>query len=107
MVKDDTEGRTEIDNLEAEKSFAKIRYEMFDKGEEEDGEELAKESKEEVNERLRLERLAEIVMIESKTVFNQYEGADGTLDYSRKRATDCKHNTNIKLPGPRSAKVEQ
>ena len=29
------------------------------------------------------------------------------LDYGRKRATDCKHNTCIKLPRPKSAKIEQ
>jgi hypothetical protein len=30
-----------------------------------------------------------------------------TLDYGKKRATDCKHNTCIKLPSPKSAKIEQ
>ena len=30
-----------------------------------------------------------------------------TLDYGKKRATDCKHNTCIKLPRPKSAKIEQ
>ena len=30
-----------------------------------------------------------------------------TIDYGRKRATDCKHNTNIRLPGPRCGKTEQ
>ena len=29
------------------------------------------------------------------------------LDYGKKRATDCKHNTCVKLPGPKSAKVEE
>ena len=30
-----------------------------------------------------------------------------TLDYGKKRATDYRHNTYIKLPRPKSAKIEQ
>ena len=30
-----------------------------------------------------------------------------TIDYGRKRAIDCKHNTCVKLPGPKSTKVEE
>ena len=29
------------------------------------------------------------------------------IDYGRKRATDCKHNTCVKLPAPKSNKVEE
>ena len=46
----------------------------------------------------------EIVEIEAKTVFNEEEN---TIDYGKKRATDCKHNTCVKLPGPKSTKVEE
>ena len=92
--------------LEAEKSFCKMRYELFDR-DAEDFEECAGESKEEREERLRVEKLSEIAEVESKTVFNEEEGDHGTINYGRKRATYCKHNTNIKLTGPRDTKTEE
>ena len=45
-----------------------------------------------------------MVEIQSRTVFNE---EDMNLNYGRKRATDCKHNTAIKLPGPKSRKLEE
>ena len=30
-----------------------------------------------------------------------------TIDYSKKRATECKHKTCVKLPGPKSNKKEE
>ena len=46
----------------------------------------------------------DIAAIEAKQVFNEEEM---TIDYSKKRATDCKHNTCVKLPGPRPTKKEE
>ena len=91
--------------VECEKSYFKVRLEMNDLEETEDpggGEE--KESEEERLERLRIERAAEIAELETRTVFNEDEVR---LDYGKKRATDCKHNTCVKLPGPKSAKLEE
>ena len=67
--------------VEAEKSFCKLRYELYD----EDPTCL-----EEKKERERVELLSRIAELECKTVFNEEEM---TIDYGRKRATDCKHNT--------------
>jgi hypothetical protein len=89
--------------MECEKSYFKVRIDMHDDDEEDDpggGE----ETEEERIERERVERAAELAEIEVKTVFNEDEM---TLDYGKKRATDCKHNTCIKLPRPKSAKIEQ
>ena len=78
--------------VEAEKCFCKLRFELFDDDDtdKKEGGEAEKETAEERKERERLERLVEVAEIESKTVFNEDEE---TLDYGRKRATDCKHNT--------------
>ena len=46
----------------------------------------------------------EIEEIDAKTVCNVEEM---TIDFGRKRATDCKHNTCVKLPGPKSTKKEE
>ena len=48
-------------------------------------------------ERVRIEKAMELAEIEARTVFNEEEM---TIDYSRKRATDCK-------PGPKTTKVEE
>ena len=90
--------------VECEKSYFKLRIDMEDDEEEDDpgGGEI--ETPEETKERVRLEKAIEQAAIEAKTVFNEEEM---TVDYTRKRATDCKHNTCIKLPGPKSTKVEE
>ena len=62
------------------------------------------ETEEERRESDRVEKAMEIAEIESKTVFNEEEM---TLYYGRNRATDCKHNTCVKLPGPKSTKIEE
>ena len=91
--------------MECEKSYFKLRIDMEDDDDEEDdpgGGET--ETKEEKLERERIEQAIEIAAIEAKQVFNEEEM---TVDYSKKRATDCKHNTCVKLPGPKSAKKEE
>ena len=92
--------------MECERSFFKVRIDMEDVDEEPDdpggGEEH--ETKEEKVERLRIENAMEIAAIEARQVFNEDEML---IDYTRKRATDCKHNTHVKLPGPKSTKVEE
>ena len=62
------------------------------------------ESSQEKAERIRIEKEIELAEITAKTVFNEDEM---TIDYSHKRATDCKHNTCVKLPGPKNIKVEE
>ena len=91
--------------MECEKSYFKLRIDMEDDDDEEDdpgGGET--ETKEEKLERERIEQAIEIAAIEAKQVFNEEEM---TVDYSKKRATDCKHNTCVKLPGAESAKKEE
>ena len=63
-----------------------------------------RETDEERIERERIEKAMEISEKERKTVFSE---EDMTIDYGRKRATDCKHNTCVKLPGPKSTKVQE
>ena len=65
---------------------------------------IENETKEEKEERLRIEKVVELAELESRTVFNEDEVR---LDYGRKRATDCKHNTCVKMPGPKNAKLEE
>ena len=62
------------------------------------------ETPEEETERKRMEKAIEEAELNAKTVFNE---DDGSLDYGRKRATDCKHNTYVKLPKPKSVRVER
>ena len=90
--------------VECEKSYFKVRLEMNDEDDTEEPGEGEKETEEERIERERIEKEMEIVEIEAKTVFNEEEN---TIDYGKKRATDCKHNTCVKLPGPKSTKVEE
>ena len=81
--------------VECEKSYFKLRLEMQDDGDEvEDPGGGETETEEEKKERERIEKAIEIAGIEANTVFNE---EDMTLDYGRKRATDCKHNTCVKL----------
>ena len=68
--------------VEAEKSFCKLRYEMFD-DDPTNLDEGAKETQEEKKERERVELLSRIAELDSKTVFNEEEI---TIDYGRKRA---------------------
>ena len=89
--------------MECEKSYYKLRLDMKDDDLEDDPGGGAETEEDEV-ERKRIEKAAELVEIDMKTVFNEDEM---TIDYGRKRATDCKHNTCVRLPKPRSAKVEQ
>ena len=62
------------------------------------------ETEEEKKERERIEKAIEMAAIEAKTVFNKEHMK---LDYGKKRATDCKHNTCVKLPRLKSAKIEE
>ena len=62
------------------------------------------ESEEERLERERVEKLAEEEAIKSNLVFDQDEM---TIDYRKRRATSCKHNNNVVLPGPLSPAQEQ
>ena len=91
--------------MECEKSCFKLRIDMYDDDiEEDDPGGGMEESVEDRLERERVEKIAELAEIDGKTVFNEDEM---TIDYGRKKATDCKHNTCVKLPKPKSAKVEQ
>jgi hypothetical protein len=63
-----------------------------------------KESEEDRLERERIEKIAELAEIDGKTVFNEDEM---TIDFGRKKATDCKHHTCVKLPNLKSAKAVQ
>ena len=76
----------------------------MDNEDEEELDTMVEESEEEKVERERIEKAVEEAELNAKTVFNEDEMS---LDYGRKRATDCKHNTYVKLPRPRSAKVER
>ena len=86
--------------MECEKSYFKLRINMEDDNDEED--DPGEGGVESENERK--EKAIEIAAIEAKQVFNEEEM---TIDYSKKRATDCKHNTCVKLPGPKSNKKEE
>ena len=90
--------------VECEKSYFKVRLDMEDDDDEEEDDPGGGETEEERIERERVEKVMEIAELEAKTVFNEDEMS---LDYGRKRATDCKHNTCIKLPRPKSAKTER
>ena len=90
--------------VECEKCYFKIRVEMRDEDEQEDPGGGQEETAQERSERIRIEKEIELAEITAKTVFNEDEM---TIDYSRKRATDCKHNTCVKLPGPKNIKVEE
>ena len=83
--------------VECEKCYFKIRLEMKDDDEQDDPGGGQDESEQEKAERLRIEKEIEVAEIAAKTVFNEDEN---TIDYTRKRATDCKHNTCVRLPGP-------
>ena len=86
-----------------EKCFCKIRWSKRD---EESGEakERQKETEEERKERERVEKVAEEEAIKNNLVFSQ---DDMELDYRKQRATNCKHNTNVVLPGPLTPAMEQ
>ena len=91
--------------MECEKSCFKLRIDMYDNNiVEDDPGGGVKESEKDRIERERVEKLAELAELEGKTVFNEDEMS---LDYGKKKAPDCKHNTCVKLPRPKSAKVEQ
>jgi hypothetical protein len=90
--------------VECEISYFKVRLDMEDDDSEEDDDAGGGETDEERIDRERVEKVMELAELEAKTVFNEDEMS---LDYGRKRATDCKHNTCIKLPRPKSAKVER
>ena len=89
--------------IDSGKNYFKIRIEMMDKDDEEE-DNTKVETEDERMERERVEKVMEEAELKAKTVFDE---DDGSLDYGRKRATDCKHNTFVKLPRPRSAKVER
>ena len=89
--------------IEMEKCYCKIRWEDRDKDPNE-RKEIRKETKEEKEERERVERIAEEEAIRSLLVFDQ---DSMEVDYRKKRATSCKHNTNVILPGPLSPEQEQ
>ena len=92
--------------IDCERSYFKLRIEMMDKDDDEIEEEANTiiETDDERKERERIEKAIEEAEMLAKTVFDE----DGmSLDYGRKRATDCKHNTYVKLPRPKSARVER
>ena len=92
--------------IEFEKRYFKLRLDMKDDDEEEEDDPGGggQESEEERKERERVEKAIEMAAIDAKTVFNEEEM---TIDYGRKRATDCKHSICVKLPGPKSNKIEE
>ena len=55
-------------------------------------------------ERERVEVIAEEQAIRNLLVFDE---DDMDIDYRKRRATSCKHNTNVILPGPMTAAEEQ
>ena len=89
--------------IEMEKCYCKIRWEERDKGffEKEDTE---NETEEERKERERVEKIAEEEAIRNLLVFDQ---ETMEVDYRKRRATACKHNTNVILPGPMTPAQEQ
>ena len=90
--------------MNCEKSYFKLRLDMQDEDDPEDDPGGGPQSEEDRLEEERVRKAAEMAVMEGKTVFNQ---EDMTLDYGRKRATDCKHNTFVKLPKPKNVKLEQ
>ena len=89
--------------IEMEKCYCKIRWSEKDRDPEE-AKDRENETEEEKRERERVERLAEEEAIRNLLVFDQ-DAME--LDYRKKRATSCKHNTNVKLPGPLTPAQEQ
>jgi hypothetical protein len=87
--------------VECEKSYCKIRWELRDKDSTDDTKD---ESIEEKAERERIEQIAEEEAIRNLLVFDQ---DNMELDYRKKRATSCKHNTNVILPRPLTPAQEQ
>jgi hypothetical protein len=70
--------------VDMEKCFCKIRWSKKDEVSEDD------KMKHEESEEERLEKLAEEEAIRYNLVFDQDEM---TIDYRKRRATSCKHNT--------------
>ena len=70
--------------MDMEKCFCKIRWSKKDEVPEDD------KMKHEESEEERLEKLAEEEAIRYNLVFDQDEM---TIDYRKRRATSCKHNT--------------
>ena len=89
--------------IEMEKCYCKIRWEERDKDPEE-RKKQKEESEEERNERKRVEDLAEEEAIKNLLVFDQ---DTMEVDYRKRRATACKNNTAVILPGPLTASQEQ
>ena len=89
--------------IEMEKCFCKIRWAKRDE-EPGDAKEKENETEEERLERERVEKIAEEEQIKNNLVFNQEEME---IDYRNRRATSCKHNNNVKLPGPLTPAMEQ
>ena len=87
--------------IEMEKCYCKIRWSQRDK----DGDDNnMEESAEERIERERVEKIAEEQAIKDLLVFDE---DDMEIDYRKRRATSCKHNTHVILPGPLTASEEQ
>ena len=89
--------------VEMEKCYCKIRWSQRDRNKD-DIKEQQSETAEEKKERERVEKVAEEIAIKNLLVFDE---DDMELDYRKKRATSCKHNTNVLLPGPLTAAEEQ
>ena len=62
------------------------------------------ETAEDKKERERVEKVADKIAIKNLLVLDE---DDMEVDYRKKRATSCKHNTNVFLPGPLTAAEEQ
>ena len=80
--------------IDMEKCYCKIRWSERDK-DPEDKDLLAKETEEERKERERVERAADDEAVRNLLVFDQ---DTMEVDYRKKRATSCKHYTNVILP---------
>ena len=89
--------------IEMEKCYCKIRWSERDK-DPNDKDDIKNETKEERVERERVEKAAEEEAIRNLLVFDQ-DAME--VDYRKKRATSCKHNTDVKLPGPLTPAQEQ
>ena len=89
--------------VDMEKCFCKIRWSKRDDDPDDDKKKV-NESEEERLERERVEKVAEEEVIKSHLVFDQDEM---TKFYRKRKATACKHNNNVVLPGPLSPAQEQ
>ena len=82
-------------------SYVKVRWQKRDDPEKKD---IPEEMEEEMEERIRVERIAELELIKSSLVFDEDKM---TVDFHKQRSTNCKHNNAVILHGSLSAIQEQ